>query len=46
MNVSYVKTSNYEQKTMDNELIKQTQSKPIEGLEVTRLNVEIIQRGL
>ena len=29
MNVSYVKTNNYEQKTMDNEPIKQSQSKPI-----------------
>ncbi len=29
MNVSYVKIKNYEQRTMDNEPIKQTQSKPI-----------------
>jgi hypothetical protein len=31
MNVSYVKTKNYEQKTMDNEPVKQTQSNPIYG---------------
>ncbi len=31
MNASYVKTKNYEQKPMDNEPIKQTQSKPIYG---------------
>ncbi len=31
MNASYVKTKNYEQKTMDNELIKQSQTKPIYG---------------
>ncbi len=31
MNTSYVKTKNYEQKTIDNEPIKQTQSKPICG---------------
>ncbi len=31
MNVSYVKTNNLQQKTMDNEPIKQTQSKPIYG---------------
>ena len=30
MNVTYVKTKNYEQKTMDYEPTKQTQSKPIE----------------
>ncbi len=30
-NVSYVKTKNYEQKTMNCELIKQTQTKPIYG---------------
>jgi len=29
MNVSYVKTKNYEQRTMDNEPIKQSQTKPI-----------------
>jgi len=29
MNASYVKTKNYEQRTMDNEPIKQSQTKPI-----------------
>jgi hypothetical protein len=29
MNVSYVKTKNYEQRTMDSEPIKQSQTKPI-----------------
>jgi len=29
MNLSYVKTKSYEQKTMNNESIKQTQTKPI-----------------
>jgi hypothetical protein len=31
MNVTYVKTKNYEQKPMDNEPIKQTQTKPTYG---------------
>jgi len=31
MNASYVKTKNYEQKPMDNEPTKQTQSNPIYG---------------
>ena len=38
MNVSYVKTTNYEQRTMDNEPIKQSQTKPNERREVPRLN--------
>ncbi len=29
MNLTYAKTKNYEQKTVDNEPTKQTQSKPI-----------------
>jgi len=37
MNVSYVKTKNYEQKTMDNEPIKQSQSKPNERRELAEL---------
>jgi len=40
MNVSYVKTKNYEQKTMNCEPAKQTQSKPIQRREVAGLKNE------
>jgi hypothetical protein len=40
MNVSYVKTKNYEQPTMDNEPIKQSQTKPNERREVAGLNTK------
>ncbi len=39
MNASCVKTKNYEQRTMANEPIKQTQSKPNERREVAGLNI-------
>ncbi len=45
MNVSYVKTNNLQQKTIDNEPIKQSQTKPNERREVAGLTVEIFQGG-
>jgi hypothetical protein len=40
INASYVKTKNYEQKTMEEEPIKQTQTKPIERRQVLGPNAK------
>ena len=46
MNASYVKTKNCEQKTMDNEPTKQTQSNPIYGEPVEPTNPISIKKLL